>query len=54
MESRVGQLQQDCKWIREEQEALANQVLELQAINTELGVNLRQANLAIDICLNQL
>ncbi len=29
-------------------------MLELQAINTELGVNLRQANLAIDICLNQL
>ncbi len=51
---RVGQLQQDCERIREEREALLNQVLELQAINAELGVNLRQANLAIDICLTQI
>ncbi len=29
-------------------------MLELQAINAELGRNLEQANLAIDICLAQI
>ncbi len=50
-EARAGQLQRDCEWIGTEREALWNQVLELQAVNTELGRNLEQANLAIDICL---
>ncbi len=53
-ETRVGQLQQDCERIGGEREALWNQVLELQAINAELGRNLEQANLAIDICLVQI
>ena len=53
-EKRVGQLQQDCERLGGEREALLNQVLELQAINAELGVNLQQANLAIDICLAQI
>ncbi len=47
----VCQLQQECEWLIQEREALRQQVIELQAVNTELNMDLEQASLAIDICL---
>ncbi len=47
----IDQLQQDCKWIRGERDVLRQQVNKLQATNEELGRNLQQANLAINLCL---
>ncbi len=50
-EARATQLQQECEQLSGEWEALWKQVLELQAVNTELSRDLEQSNLAIDICL---
>ncbi len=49
--ARIHQLQQECARLNQEREAFRQQVAELQAVNTELNVDLEQASLAIDICL---
>ncbi len=48
---RIRQMQQECERLNQEREALQQQAAELQAVNTELSVDLEQAGLAIDICL---
>ncbi len=51
VDDQVSQLQQECERLNEEREAYQKQVLELQAVNAELNMDLEQASLAIDICL---
>ncbi len=50
-DAQIRQLQQECERLNQEREAFRQQVAELQAVNTELSVDLEQASLAIDICL---
>ena len=50
-DAQIPQLQQECARLNQEREAFQQQVVELQAVNTELNVDLEQASLAIDICL---
>ncbi len=46
----VDQLKQDCRWIRGERDVLRQHVNKLWATNEELGRNLQQANIAINLC----
>ncbi len=51
VDDQVRQLREECKRLNEEREAFRKQVLELQAVNTELNMDLEQARMAINICL---
>ncbi len=49
--AQVRQLRKECEQLNKEREAFRKQVLELQAVNIELNMDLEQASLAIDMCL---